>query len=311
MPKKVVKTKANSKCSLSFEPANIDSLFPVLDAIAWLALPDIKQIAQFANLDGRTVGKLLKNCITIGIVVTADKTTYSLGLAYPYQGNHEQKQAVIREALVRMPLIKHLKHFMSLGDPMDTGLRKAATVTNVTNYDPKAFSCLVKWAKELNALERDLAVEDLVEEAVQIKETRHKKEKNKIVVFLSHSSKDKDFVRQLAGDLTKNNIDIWLDEQMIKVGDSIAEKISQGLAESDYFLVALSNNSVQSEWVKKELNHALVSEIEEKKVKILPLKLSDCEIPVLIKDKKYADFSQSYKSGLKDLMTVFTDGDSK
>lgn len=304
-----VKKKSTVKCSLSFEPANIDSLFPVLDALAWLDLPDVKQIAQFAGIDGRTVGKHLKNCLTIGIVQTADKANYALALAYPYKGSRDQKQAVIREALVRMPLMKYLRQFMSLGDNMETALRKAATVINVTDYDPKSFSALMKWATQLDVLDPGLVVEDLVEEAIQTKETRHKEEKSKVVAFLSHSSKDKTFIRQLAADLTNSGITVWLDEQMIKVGDSIAEKISQGLAESDYFLIALSDNSVQSEWVKKELNHALISEIEEKEVKVLPLLLSECEIPALIKDKKYADFSQSYKAGLKSLMAVFAEGD--
>ena len=198
---------------------------------------------------------------------------------------------------------------MSLGNQIDDALRKAATVVNITNYDPKALAPLMKWAKQVEVLEPSLVVEDLVDEAVQTKETRHQQDNSKVVAFLSHSSKDKAFIRQLAADLTKNNVTVWLDEQMIKVGDSIADKISQGLAESDYFLVALSDNSVQSEWVKKELNHALISEIEEKEVKVLPLLLSNCEIPPLIKEKKYADFSQSYKSGLKQLLEVLTDGD--
>lgn len=296
------KSASVSKCSLSFEPTNIDSLFPVLDALAWLDLPDNKQIAQFAGIDGRTVGKLLKNCLTIGIVQTATDSTYALALPYPYKGSHDQKVAVIRESLVRMPLMIHLRQFMSLGDSIDDALRKAATVTNITNYDSKALAPLMKWAKQLDVLEPNLIVDDLVDEAIQTKEARHKEDKSKIVAFLSHSSKDKTFIRQLAADLTRNNITVWLDEQMIKVGDSIADKVSQGLAESDYFLVALSENSTQSEWVKKELNQALLTEIEEKEVKVLPLLLSDCEIPALIKEKKYADFSQSYKSGLKSLL---------
>lgn len=302
------KKSTASKCSLSFEAANIDSLFPVLDALAWLDLPDTKQIGQFAGIDGRTVGKLVKNCITIGIVQTAPDSTYALALPYPYKGSHDQKEAVIREALVRMPLMVYLRQFMSLGDSIDDALRKAATVISVTNYDPKSLAPLMKWAKQLEVLEPSLVADDLLEEAIQSKENRHQEDKSKIVAFLSHSSKDKTFIRQLAADLSRNNISVWLDEQMIKVGDSIADKISQGLAESDYFLVALSDDSVQSEWVKKELNQALLTEIEEKEVKVLPLLLSDCEIPILIKEKKYADFSQSYKSGLKSLLDALVDG---
>jgi len=264
-------SKSAAKCSLSFLPANIDCLFPLLDAMAWLDLPDVQRIAQFAGIDSRTAGKLLKNCLTVGIVQTATEGCYALSLPYPYKGSQEQKRAVVREALVRMPMMKHLRQFMSLGDTMDTALRKAATVIGVNNFDPKSFAPLMKWAKQLDVLEPTLVAEDLVDQAVQTKTERHEREGERIVAFLSHSSKDKPFIRQLAADLTREGITVWLDEQMIRVGDSITDKISQGLAESDYFLIALSDNSTQSEWVKKELNQALVTEIEERKVRILPL----------------------------------------
>jgi hypothetical protein len=91
--------------------------------------------------------------------------------------------------------------------------------------------------------------------------------------------------------LTANGIGVWLDEQRILVGDSIPEKIAQGLAESDYFLIGISRNSTGSEWVKKELNNALVTEVQRRNVHILPLKLDDSPVPPVIADKKYADFS--------------------
>ncbi len=302
------KHSASAKCSLSFEAANIDSLFPLLDALAWLDLPDISQISQFAGIDPRTAGKLIKNCLTIGIVQAVTQGAYTLALPYPYKGDDEQKRAVIREALVRMPLLQHLRQFMSLGDGVDPALRKAATVIGVTNYDPKALMPLMKWAKQLEVLEPALLVEDLVNRAVQAKEERRQSNQQAIVAFLSHSSKDKPFVRQLAADLTREGISVWLDEQMIRVGDSITDKVSQGLAESDYFLIALSDNAVQSEWVRKELNQALISEIEERKVRILPLKLSSCDIPALIRDKKYADFTKHYRAGLNELVAAMKGG---
>jgi nucleotide-binding universal stress UspA family protein len=38
-------------------------------------------------------------------------------------------------------------------------------------------------------------------------------------VFLSHSSKDKAVVRELAARLKKDGIRVWLDEEQIKAGD--------------------------------------------------------------------------------------------
>lgn len=45
---------------MRFEAVKIDPLFEVLDAVAWLDSPSSKDIAQFAGIDPRTAGKLLK-----------------------------------------------------------------------------------------------------------------------------------------------------------------------------------------------------------------------------------------------------------
>lgn len=294
--------KKTPSTALKFESVNLDSIFPTLDAIAWLDLPSLKSISQFAGIDPRTAGKILKNCIQIGVIQNIGEDTFALTCPYPYKGSADQKKAVIKEALVRLPLIVYMKQFQNLGDTVDTAARKAATVVGILNYDSKNISPLLKWAKSYNVIDPAIMMDDLIEEAVNIKEERHRTDSKKVVTFISHSSKDKPFIRQLTTDLTKAGISVWLDEQRILVGDSITEKVSQGLAESDYFLIALSDASVSSPWVQKELNSALISEIEKRKVKILPLKLSDCEIPTLIKDKKYADFTASYKSGLEELI---------
>jgi hypothetical protein len=298
----LTKSKEKSKPSLSFQAANLESLFPVLDAVAWVELPSVKQIAQFAGIDPRTAGKLLKNCELIGILERLTDDTYIARLPYPYKGSQVEKNTVLKEALLKLPILKTMKQFLKLGDSVQVSLRKAATVNGIIDYDEKLFSPLIKWAKQLDVLDPDLISEDFIEQAYETKENRHQNEKEKIIAFISHSSKDKPIIRQLASDLTKDGISVWLDEQMIRVGDSIIEKIGQGLAQSDYFLIALSDNSVKSEWVKREMNQALITEIEKRKTKVLPIKLSDCEIPTLIQDKKYADFSVNYRQGYNELI---------
>jgi hypothetical protein len=304
MPKATF-SKARSGCSLRFDPVSLDSFFQVLDAIAWIGEASAKQINQFGNIDPRTGGKVLKNGLTLGIVESVDGE-YSLRLPYPYKGSLDEKKAVLRESFLKMPLMVHLRQFLKLGDGHPAALRKAATLTGVENYDEGALAPLLKWARELGVTNPESTVEDLVEEALEVKQERHEKHASKVVAFLSHSSKDKAFVRQLAADLARAGIDVWLDEQRILVGDSIAEKIGQGLAQSDFFVIALSENSVGSTWVQKELNNALIQEVERREVTVLPIKLSECEIPPLLRDKKYADFSKSYKDGLQDLINTMT-----
>lgn len=294
--KKPTTTKLSaSSNSQRFEPAKLDSLFEILDAIAWIDTPSSKRVAQFAGIDPRTAGKLLKNAVQIGLVDTVS-TGYVLVLPYPYKGSQDQKKAVVKEALVRLPLLTSVRQFLRLGDKTEVALRKAATIAGISPFVPADLNPLLEWAHSLGALQSSLVAEDLIDEAETKKERRHLDAKDQRVAFLSHSSADKAFIRQLAADLTANGISVWLDEQRIRVGDSIPEKIAQGLAESDYFLIAMSQKSSESAWVQKELNSALMSEVQRRKVHILPLKLDDTTMPPIIADKKFADFSKSYRA---------------
>lgn len=108
----------------------------------------------------------------------------------------------------------------------------------------------------------------------------------------------------MTSDLTQLGMQVWLDEQSILVGDSITEKISQGLAKSDFFVIAISKHSLQSNWVQRELNAALMSELSKRAVQILPIRLDESELRALLADRKYADFSRSYQDGLRDLKTA-------
>jgi len=293
---------SNKKPGLRFEAVKIDSLFEVLDAVAWLDSPGTKEISQYAGLDPRTAGKILKNARLIGLVQSPDDTTYVLAQPYPYKGTKDEKRNVVREALLKHPLIRSIRQFVALGNDLQDAMRKAATVTGEKNYDKTAIAPLVTWATSERALDLGVRVEVLVNEAVVAKEVRRAEHENERVAFISHSAKDKPFVRKLAADLVASGVKVWLDEQRILVGDSIPEKIAQGLAESDFFLIVVSQNSVASSWVKKELSSALVHEIERRKVTVLPIKLDDAQMPDTISDKLYADFSYSYEEGLENLL---------
>lgn len=120
-------------------------------------------------------------------------------------------------------------------------------------------------------------------------------------IFLSHNSNDKPFVRKLANDLRRNGFYVWVDEAEIKLGDSLIEKIREGIDKVAYVGVVLSTNSINSEWVKREIDIAMNEEIEGKKVKVLPIMLEKVDPPSFLKGKLYADFTSedSYKNGLE------------
>lgn len=109
-------------------------------------------------------------------------------------------------------------------------------------------------------------------------------------VFLSHAHEDKPFARRLAADLRNAGHSVWIDEAAINIGDSLIEKISAGLREVDFVAAVLSPASVESAWVNKELELASNREINEKRVIVLPLLISDVELPGFLQGKLYGDF---------------------
>lgn len=130
-------------------------------------------------------------------------------------------------------------------------------------------------------------------------------------IFLSHTSTDKPFVRKLAADLRNNGHTVWIDEAEINIGDSLIGKIREGLESVDYVAVVLSKASIQSEWVKKEVEIASNKEIKERRVVVLPLIIENVAMPGFLEGKLYGDFSdeKNYEATLKLLLRSL--GDSK
>jgi len=79
---------------------------------------------------------------------------------------------VVREALLRLPLIRNIRQFMALGNDLQNAMRKAATVVGEKNYDKAAIAPVVTWATSAQVLDLGVRVETLVNEAVATKEAR-------------------------------------------------------------------------------------------------------------------------------------------
>ncbi len=119
--------------------------------------------------------------------------------------------------------------------------------------------------------------------------------------FLSYTSVDKPFVIKLASDLKGENVQVWLDEWEIRVGSSIVEEIDKALSSNDFFIIVLSPQALQSQWVRKELNSSLMLQLSDRSVKVMPVLHERCDIPTIIKDLKYANFTSDYGKGLSEL----------
>lgn len=122
-----------------------------------------------------------------------------------------------------------------------------------------------------------------------------------MAIFISYSQKDSSFVDTLAANLVKRKHHVWMDRWEMKIGDSLIEKIQTALISSSAVLLILSKNSVESEWCKKELSASLTRELSERRTLLLPCVIDDCEIPLFVRDKLYADFRTNPDEALRQI----------
>ena len=121
-------------------------------------------------------------------------------------------------------------------------------------------------------------------------------------IFISYSHQDSAFVERLAFQLVQKKINVWVDRWELNVGDSLITRIQDAITGASALLVVLSKASVNSAWVQKVVNSGLLRELEERRVIVLPVLIEDCEIPVFLREKVYADFRSSFDDGLRRIL---------
>lgn len=89
-------------------------------------------------------------------------------------------------------------------------------------------------------------------------------------VFITYSHDDRDFVERLKNELDLSDVAVSLDERLLTPGDSLL-KVFAEIGMCDFLLPVLSANSISSPWVQKELETAIVKEIEDAPFKVVPV----------------------------------------
>jgi hypothetical protein len=91
-----------------------------------------------------------------------------------------------------------------------------------------------------------------------------------VLLFICHASEDQsDFDNPLADELGKE-FDIWYAPYVLRAGDSLRQKIDEGLRKCDYGVVVLSQAFFAKNWTQNELDALFALETESRKM-ILPI----------------------------------------
>jgi len=93
--------------------------------------------------------------------------------------------------------------------------------------------------------------------------------------FISYSNKDQEFAERLYVDLQAKGVRCWYAPEDMKTGDVIRTRIDEAIRVHDKLLLVLSQHSVESSWVEKEVETAFEKERQQKRHVLFPVRLDD------------------------------------
>ena len=125
------------------------------------------------------------------------------------------------------------------------------------------------------------------------------------LVFISYNSADRHEAIKLTEMLRQREVEVWIDEEQIAFGDSIPQRIAEGLRECDVILALVSSSWAESRWCQAEYESLLVREIENGQTTVIPVRLDNTDLPPLLLQKKYFDIRvQGYPKFVYDLTSL-------
>jgi FHIPEP family/TIR domain len=128
-----------------------------------------------------------------------------------------------------------------------------------------------------------------------------------VKVFLSYSSTDAALARRLALDLRAANVDVWLDQWALGVGEQFEQRIERGVDEAEFVIVLLTSASVASNWVDREWRRKVHDEARTERIAVVPVRGEACDMPDFLAQRSHADISGgSYPLGLRRLLEILS-----
>lgn len=125
-------------------------------------------------------------------------------------------------------------------------------------------------------------------------------------VFISHhhSPVEDMFTERLVNELRTYGADVWVDREGIRADDFV-RRISEGLAGRQWLILIMTPASLESRWVRQEVNSALNEVIADRMRGVLPIQISPCrdeEIPMMWRTLHRINAINDYARGRDELL---------
>lgn len=128
------------------------------------------------------------------------------------------------------------------------------------------------------------------------------------LVFLSYTHKDKERADKVQRELQIRGHRVWRDVTELKAGSPIPDNVAKGISLCDYFIILVTENALQSEWMRGELN--LYATNPKRWECILPLKYDKTkpsDFSPLLSPLNWIDFTSGLEQGIAKILETLGD----
>ncbi len=91
--------------------------------------------------------------------------------------------------------------------------------------------------------------------------------------FISYSNRDHEFATRLHADLQSKGVRCWFAPEDLKIGQRLRPSFDEAIRLHDKLMVILSESSVKSQWVEKEVETAFEKERQQNRTALFPIRL--------------------------------------
>jgi tetratricopeptide (TPR) repeat protein len=111
-------------------------------------------------------------------------------------------------------------------------------------------------------------------------------------VFLSYRSVNRGWVLNLYDVLKELGFRVFLDQYVLKAGDSLVRTLETALEKSQAGILVWSTAAQDSSWVRNEYDTMMSRATDDPKFRFVPLKIDRASLPAFAKTKLFLDFSE-------------------
>lgn len=124
-------------------------------------------------------------------------------------------------------------------------------------------------------------------------------------VFISYAEPDTLKAERLVTELESHGINAFFSIRDTVPGENFVSRLSNTIADSDYFVLLVSAVSIDRPWVELEWTTALARELNEKRAFLFLLRLDDSNLPMLLSTRHYLDAYLDWDNAVRDLISVW------